>query len=80
MGMSVRVWYNLHMSKDLKTSENRAALLREALHLQAMEGNPLSPDQISMFEMFEREGWPEEERIAHILKRAKAASAVPAAE
>lgn len=78
--MAGRFWYNSNMSKDLKTSGNRAALLREALHLQSMEGNPLSPDQISMFEMFEREGWPEEERIAHILERAKAASVVPAAE
>ena len=31
--------------------------LAEAAHLQAIEGNPLSPDELAMFEMFEREGW-----------------------
>ena len=31
--------------------------LAEAVtHLQAVEGNPLLPDEIAMFEMFEREG------------------------
>lgn len=36
-------------------------------HLQAMEGNPLTADEIVMFEMFEREGWSHERREAHIL-------------
>ena len=37
-----------------------------AQHLQAMEGNPLTPEDVAMFEMFEREGWPHERRQAHI--------------
>ena len=36
-------------------------------HLQAIEGNPLTVDEIAMFEMFEREGWSHERRHAHIL-------------
>jgi hypothetical protein len=36
-------------------------------HLQAMEGNPLTADEIAMFEMFEREAWPHERRRSHIL-------------
>ncbi len=33
---------------------------------QAIEGNPLTPDEIAMFEMLEREGWSPERRRAHI--------------
>ena len=43
--------------------------LAEAAHLQAIEGNPLSPDELAMFERFEREGWTPEERRAHIARR-----------
>ncbi len=43
--------------------------LAEAAHLQAIEGNPLTAEEIAMFEMFEREGWPPERRRAHILRR-----------
>ena len=39
----------------------------EAQHLQAIEGNPLTADEIGMFEMFEREGWSHERRRAHIV-------------
>lgn len=45
--------------------------LREAMHLQVIEGNPLDPEQIAMFEMFERERWPHEKCIAYIVARAK---------
>ncbi|MDE0239900.1 MAG: hypothetical protein OXI95_18865 [bacterium] len=30
-------------------------LLAEAVHLQAIEGNPLTEEEIAMFEIFERE-------------------------
>jgi len=53
--------------------------LQEAQHLQALEGNPLTADEIAMFEMFEREGWPHERRRACILAQFKVAAA-PAAE
>ena len=34
---------------------------------QVIDGNPLTSDEIRMFEMFERAGWPPEQRRAHIL-------------
>ncbi len=43
--------------------------LAEAVHLQAIEGNPLTAEEIAMFEMFEREQWSPERRRAHILRR-----------
>ena len=58
------------MSKHTSTrTPDKAARERrlEMQHLQAIEGNPLSADEIAMFEMFEREGWPHERRRAHIL-------------
>jgi hypothetical protein len=51
-----------------------------ALHLQEIEGNPLDAADIEMFEMFEREGWSHERRLAHILERAAKARFVSAAE
>jgi hypothetical protein len=41
-----------------------------AMRLQEIEGNPLSADQVAMFEMFEREAWSHERRQAYILARA----------
>ena len=38
----------------------------EAMHLQAIEDNPLTPDEVAMFEMFDREGLSPEERIEYI--------------
>lgn len=39
------------------------------MRLQEIEGNPLSPDQVTMFEMFEREAWPHDRRLAYILAK-----------
>jgi hypothetical protein len=41
-----------------------------AARLQEIEGNPLSADQLEMFEMFEREAWSHERRRAYLLARA----------
>ncbi len=38
----------------------------EGMHLQEIEGNPLTAEDIAMFEMFEREGWSHERRRAYI--------------
>jgi hypothetical protein len=46
-----------------------------AMRLQEIEGNPLSTDQIEMFEMFERESWSHDRRLAYILDRTKARAA-----
>lgn len=43
--------------------------LAEAAHLLAIEGNPLTAEDIAMFEMCEREGWPPERRRVHIIRR-----------
>lgn len=59
-----------------------AALERRlvAQHLQEIEGNPLAPDEIAMFEMFERERWTPEQCRAFIDAKARAYSKVEAAE
>jgi hypothetical protein len=51
-----------------------------AMHLQAIEDSPLDAEQVEMFEMFERERWSHERRLAHILERAAKARFVSAAE
>lgn len=52
--------------------------LAEALHLQAVENNPLDAEDIALFERFEREGFTPDERRAHILAHVDVM--VPAAE
>ena len=54
--------------------------LVEAVHLQAIEDNSLTAEEIAMFEMFEREGWAPEQRRAHILRRIEDRGCVTAAE
>ena len=54
--------------------------LVEVAHLQAIEGNPLSPDELAMFGMFEREGWSPKKRRAHIARRFRGHGRVAAAE
>ena len=48
-------------------ADARRQRLAEAIGLQEIEGNPLTTDEIAMFEMFEREGWSDERCRAHIL-------------
>ena len=57
----------------LSHAENEAAKTRrlEAMAMQEIEGNPLSQDQVEMFEMFERERWSHERCLAYVLERAK---------
>ncbi len=68
--------YNEDMSKTM----NNKQILREAMHLQAMENNPFDGSDKAMFDMFERKGWSGEQCRAYILEQAKAESLVPAAE
>ena len=67
---------------DMDSAASAAAdgWLAEAAHLQAIEGNPLTAEEIAMFEMFEREGWSPERRRAHILRRIEDRGRVAAAE
>ncbi len=62
------------------TSVAENGRLAEAAHLQAIEGNPLSADEMAMFEMFEREGWSPERRRARIVRRIADRGRVAAAE
>ena len=62
------------MRKVLTKEQVAAAKVRRlvAAHLQAIEGNPPTDEQTAMFEMFEREGWSHERRLAYIKARANA--------
>ena len=61
----------------LSPAEVEAARKRRivAMHLQEIEGNPLTPEEVAMFEMFEREAWPHDKCLAYILAKAKATAA-----
>jgi len=58
---------------EKKLSKAEVAELRklrlEAMNLQAIEGNPLDAEDIAMFEMFEHEGWSDEQCRSYILTR-----------
>ncbi|MDP3855152.1 hypothetical protein [Phenylobacterium sp.] len=56
----------------LSPEEVAVANLRRlaAANLQAIEGNPLTADDVEMFEMFERERWSHDRRRAYILAQA----------
>ena len=54
-----------HLDPDLTP----AIRLREIIREQQIESNPLSEADISMFEMFEREGWDGDRRQAYMLAR-----------
>jgi hypothetical protein len=62
----------MNETSRLSPSEVEAARKRRlaAMRLQEIEGNPLSDDQVAMFEMFEREAWSHERRRAYILAKA----------
>ena len=67
----------MRKSDRLSTPEIEAARLGRltATRLQEIESNPLSADQIAMFEMFEREGWTHERRRAHIFAQIRTLAA-----
>lgn len=70
------------MAKTLSEEEVAQAKARRlvAAHLQAIEDSPPTPEQTAMFEMFEREAWSHERRLAYIRERAAAAAMIHAAE
>jgi len=59
------------MSMKTRLSPTEVELARQrrlgAMRSQEIEGNPLSPGDVEMFEMFEREAWPHDRRLAYIL-------------
>ena len=66
--------YNRRVKKPDRLSPAEVEVARKrrlsAMRLQEIEGNPLSADQVAMFEMFEREAWTHERRRAYILAKA----------
>ncbi len=60
--------------------EERELRFREACALQEIEGNPLTPEEIAMFEMFRREGWSDERVLEFLGARARKRAADLAAE
>lgn len=43
---------------------------KEAAHMQIIEGNPLTQEDETMFEMFDRKGWDFEQRAKYINEQA----------
>lgn len=67
----------------MTSSDTIRQRMREAAHLQMIEGNPFDADDIAMFEMFERKGLSPEQRRAYIIEQSRkrmARVAAPAAE
>ena len=62
--------------KKVDTTSSAAKRQRriEAMNLQLIERNPLDAEDVAMFEMFEREGWSDEECRAYILARVSASA------
>jgi len=54
--------------------------LSEAMHLQAIEDNPLDAQDIAMFNMFEQKGFSPKQRRDYILAQIDADTMIPAAE
>lgn len=55
------------MKRSPEEIQERKRRLAEAIHIQQIENNPLTPDEIAMFEMFEREGWSDERCRSYII-------------
>lgn len=71
---------NIQKTLTDKELAEAKARRRVAAHMQAIENSPPTPEQSAMFEMFERERWPHDKRLAYIRQRAEAAAMIHAAE
>ena len=59
------------MATKSKSGEaEREHRFREACALQEIESNPLTAEEIAMFEMFRREGWSDERVLEFLGARA----------
>ncbi len=56
---------NAH-THDFVSPELARKRLQQAMAMQEIEGNPLSAEDIEMFEMFDREGWSLEQQRDYI--------------
>ena len=69
--------YNDFMTTASK-NDGTTLTLAEILNLQAIEDAPLDDEQVAMLQIFEREGWSDEECAAYIRKRHAAEPAAAA--
>lgn len=58
--------------------EQRRRMRAGVFRMQEIESNPLIPEECAMFEMFDREAWPEERCIAYIRENLKRQGILPA--
>lgn len=65
------------MKLSVTDQATRRQRRREGIQLHRIEGYEFTDEQNAMFEMFDREGFTDEERLAYIAKRAAARAGVP---
>jgi hypothetical protein len=72
------------MTMNDQLSDEELAKVRErrrlSLKLQEIEGNPLTAEEVAMFEMFDRERWSHERRHAYIQALFRSKAGLDAAE
>jgi hypothetical protein len=69
------------MADKVKVNDaERESRFREACALQEIENNPLTPEEIAMFETFRREGWSDERVLEFLGARARKQASDLAAE
>lgn len=64
---------------QLSTTERQERLerSREAIKLHEIEGNPFTPEENAMFDMFDREGWTDAQCRNYITERIKKHNKLP---
>ena len=55
------------LSHNFPRAPHLSEPMQQIMAMQAIEANPLSDQDIAMFEMFEREVWSHERRRTHIV-------------
>lgn len=65
---------NVGKKAETTTVSAKRKRRHEAMNLQVIESNPLDAEDVAMFEMFEREGWTDEQCRAYILARVPASA------
>lgn len=51
----------------------------EAIRLHEIEGNPFTPEDNALFEMFDRKGWSDAQRRAYLIREAQLRAEITAA-
>lgn len=65
------------MRMRVTDSPARRQRRREAVQLHRIEGYEFTDEQNAMFEMFDREGFTDEQRLDYLRARARARAGVP---